>query len=184
MGSAEDIAATLRYVVPGFVALSVFDWFGLRTKPTDLRLTLWSLVAAAFIDALVSFTNPPTPDLRVLMGLATGVLLGSLLSLGWQRYGARARTLTARLSPTAWDQVLDGGLWVNVWTKSGDVIFGTPRVVALSTESEDLDLFLEQPAWVDAETGERHAKPETAGVLIRREDVQLLEVFAPTDGDI
>ena len=44
--SADDVAATLRLLVPGFVALSVFYWFGLAVKRTDWRWTLWSLVAS------------------------------------------------------------------------------------------------------------------------------------------
>lgn len=179
MASAEDIAATLRFIAPGFVALSVIYWFGLKTKRTDLQLTLWSLIAAAPIDAAVSYTNPPTPDARVLTGIAAGVVLGATFSVAW-RLAARAfPALRAGASPTAWDAVLAGALWVNVWTKAGDIIFGTPRVVALSVETDDVDLYLEEPAWVDRDTGDRNPKPGTAGILIRREEIQMVEILAP-----
>jgi hypothetical protein len=55
--TAEDVAATLRLLVPGFVALSVFYWFGLAVKRTDWRWTLWSLVASvpiAYVAQLVA----------------------------------------------------------------------------------------------------------------------------------
>jgi hypothetical protein len=44
--SADDVAATLKLVIPGFIALSVFYWFGLAVKRTDWRWTLWSLLAS------------------------------------------------------------------------------------------------------------------------------------------
>jgi len=44
--SADDALATLRFLVPGFILLSVFYWFGLATKRTDWRWLLWSLIAS------------------------------------------------------------------------------------------------------------------------------------------
>lgn len=43
--SADGAAATLSLLIPGFVALSVFYWFGLAVKRTDWRWLLWSLLA-------------------------------------------------------------------------------------------------------------------------------------------
>jgi hypothetical protein len=50
--SADQVAATLQLLVPGFIALSVFYWFGLSVKRTDWRWTLWSLVASVPLSAI------------------------------------------------------------------------------------------------------------------------------------
>lgn len=43
---ADAVAATLRLVIPGFVALSVFYWLGLAVRRADWRWLLWSLLAS------------------------------------------------------------------------------------------------------------------------------------------
>ena len=45
--SADNVAATLSLIVPGFLALSIFYWFGLPQKRTDWRWVIWSLAATA-----------------------------------------------------------------------------------------------------------------------------------------
>jgi hypothetical protein len=45
--STDDVAATLSLIVPGFLALSIFYWFGLPQKRTDWRWVIWSLAATA-----------------------------------------------------------------------------------------------------------------------------------------
>lgn len=53
--SADDAVSTLRFLVPGFVLLSVFYWFGLATKRTDWRWLLWSLIASVPIGWLAGW---------------------------------------------------------------------------------------------------------------------------------
>lgn len=60
--SADDAVATLRFLVPGFVLLSVFYWFGLATKRTDWRWLLWSLIASVPIGWLGSWIAEWTGD--------------------------------------------------------------------------------------------------------------------------
>jgi hypothetical protein len=62
--SADDAASTLAYLVPGFVALSVFYWFGVRIKRPDWLWLIWSLLAtvpiayaATWIAGLVGATT-------------------------------------------------------------------------------------------------------------------------------
>lgn len=44
--TADGVAATLRFLIPGFVALSIFYWFGLAVRRADWRWLLWSLLAS------------------------------------------------------------------------------------------------------------------------------------------
>jgi Family of unknown function (DUF6338) len=174
--SAADVASTLRYLVPGFIALRVFYWFGLKNRRSDLELTIWSLAAALLVDRVVSLANPANDDQRLGLALGGAVLLGALASAIWRLVAKRWPRWSIEASATAWDAVLVGGLWVNVWTEWGDVIFGTPRDVALSAETDTLDLYLEEPQWVEAD-GTRTPKPETAGLLIARDKIRMIEIL-------
>jgi Family of unknown function (DUF6338) len=54
--SADDAASTLAYLVPGFVALSVFYWFGVRIKRPDWLWLIWSLLATVPIAYAATWT--------------------------------------------------------------------------------------------------------------------------------
>src|SRR4026209_1296526 len=55
--SASDAAATLAHLVPGFVALSVFYWFGVRVKRPDWQWLIGSLIVTvpiAYVSSLIA----------------------------------------------------------------------------------------------------------------------------------
>jgi len=179
MVSADDVVATLRFLVPGFVALRVFYWLGLRTKRTDLELTLWSLLAAAVIDGLASLFNPGDGLVRLVLALAIAVALGAFGSAAWILATQRWPTLLEDASPTAWEGVLGTPHWVHVWNNSGEMIFGYVRILGLAAETDDPDLYLEEPEWVDPATGARTPIEGTEGLIIKRSDIRMIQVLAP-----
>jgi hypothetical protein len=179
MVSADDVVATLRFLVPGFVALRVFYWLGLKTKRTDLELTLWSLLAAAVIDALASLFNPGDGLVRLVLALAIAVAIGAFGSAGWILASQRWPTLLEEASPTAWEGVLGKPHWVNVWNTSDEVIFGRVRILGLAAETDDPDLYLQEPEWVDPRTGARTPIEGTEGLIIKRSDIRLIQILAP-----
>src|ERR1700693_792132 len=73
--SADEVAATLRLVVPGFVALSVFYWFGLAVKRPDWRWTVWSLLASVPLTWLSSRIAEP-------LGASSDELRGAFADCG------------------------------------------------------------------------------------------------------
>jgi hypothetical protein len=180
--TASEAAETLRLLVPGFVALTVFYWLGLRTKRTDLEWTLWSLLAAAVIDALIDPLVHLLPGLahvpRLLIGLTLGVVVGLLLAVAWHLLIGRVPTLRVRASRMAWDAILPKPHWVQVWTTDGKTVSGKVALLADPVETDELDLYLTEPAWIDASN-----KPvEMAGVegfLIARSSIAYIQVFAP-----
>ena len=178
MVSADDVVATLRFLAPGFVALRVFYWLGLRTKRTDLELTLWSLLGAAVIDALASLFNPGDGLVRLVLAIAIAVALGAFGSAAWIAASRRWPTLLEDASPTAWEGVLGTPHWVQVWTTSDEMIFGYVRVLALAAETDDADLYLEEPEWVNKHSGARTPIEGTEGLIIKRSDIRAIQVLA------
>jgi hypothetical protein len=136
------------------------------------------LASALLIDRVVSLTNPGNDDARLGAALVGAVGLGLVATLLWRLLGKVWPRWRVEASATAWDAVLVGGLWVNVWTEWGDVILGTPRDVALSAETDSLDLYLEDPQWVEPD-GRRLPKPGTAGLLIARDQIRMIEILKP-----
>lgn len=185
MISASDAADTLRLLVPGFLALKIFYVFGLRTRRSDLEWTLWSVLTAALIAALVDGVVAVVPsfaDVRLALALVAGVVTGILLSAAWTaatRYVPWAR---ARASRMAWDVILPEPHWVQVWTTDSKTISGKVAYVADPIESDDLDMYIVDPAWVDEN---RNVLPMTGveGILIDRSNIAFVQVLSPESPD-
>lgn len=186
MITAEEAADTIRLLVPGFVALKVFYAFGLRTRRSDLEWTVWSVLAAAVIDLLVG----PARDQHVvwldripefLTGLVLAIGLGLVLIVGWRvLIGLRPR-LRDQASRMAWDAVLSQPHWVQIWTNGGKTISGKVALIADPVETDDLDLYVTEPAWVDAKLNVL-PMDGVEGVVVARSDIAFIQVFPNSHG--
>jgi hypothetical protein len=172
MTSLEEAAATLRVVIPGFLALRVIYWRGLWTQRTDLELILWSLVASVPIYAAAQRVRPEddmgTFALAVMFALAAGWIVAET----WRALVRRRPGLREFVVPTAWDAVVGrpGGGWFQVRTTDGAVYHGWAHLVAESGQARDLDVYLREPSYVD---GESNLLPLAAaeGILIPRSSI-------------
>ncbi len=180
MPLASDVDQTLRYLIPGFVALKVFYQFGLQGRRTDLELTLWSLLAAAVVntvlDRLAAF---PDPDARLLVALTVAVVGGWVGARAWNALADRNLRLRTGSSRRAWDVVLyrKDTPWIQVWTSDGRVIHGWPEIVALSAEADVLDLYLRQPSWVEPQTQERTEMTGVSGVIVPETSIVQIQIL-------
>jgi hypothetical protein len=179
--SASDVEATLRYVIPGFLALKVFYLVGLRTRRTDLEWTLWSLLAAAPVEAGVGLLNPTDPNTRLFAACAVAFGAGVIASLTWIAAGRVWPELRMWASPTAWDAILPEPHWIQVSTKGGEVIFGYAHIVASSVDTDHLDLYLNEPEWVVTPKEPREKRPNVVGLLIPETEIRAVEVMEHPD---
>lgn len=175
--TATDVEATLRYVVPGFIALKVFYLFGLRTRRTDLEWTLWSILAAAAIDTAAGLLNPSDATKRLLIAVALALAAGVVGALLWRLLVRQWPVLGIGAARRAWDAILPLPQWLQIWTKSDTLIFGRARVVASSVEADQLDIYVEEPQWVNIATGERLPMNGVAGLLIAESEVRMIQVL-------
>lgn len=178
MTSLDEAAATLRVVVPGFIALRVFYWFAFRTQRTDLELVLWSLVVSVPVYA-VALTLRAADDIGTLLLAAAFAVVGGLAaSWVWWKLVSRTPELREFMLATAWDAVLakPGGSWVQVRTADGFTYQGWVRNAADSAQTSELDVYLEEPAYVD---GQKLIRIEGAeGVLLNRARIASIIRFA------
>lgn len=177
--SVEDVAATLRYLVPGFVALKTFSIAGLQSRRTDLELTFWSLLAAAAINTVIDRFGLDTTS-HLVAALIGAVVIGLVGGAAWNAVARHFPSVRVRASRRAWDSVLDRrgdeAPWIQVWTRVGHVIAGWPYTMAISAEADELDLYLRDPAWVNVETNER-TPMGIEGVLILESDIAFIQVL-------
>ena len=225
--SAEDAASTLAFLVPGFVALSIFYWFGVRIKRPDWLWLIWSLIATvpiayvaswiaarfgetstdlsaaiatcgveaaagvsdvgAFEEALKTCASDGiaahNAGLELILGIGIAVIVGLVAILVWRLAAARWPELSSRTELLAWQSALTRGTrWLEVKTKDG-VYSGYNREVANPAETDDLDLYLGDPALLkpgDPARRESDRWVDLAGVeglLIRREDIEWIRVL-------
>jgi hypothetical protein len=170
--SLEEAAATLRVVIPGFLALRVFYWRGLSTQRTDLELILWSLVASVPVYAVALGIRPDDDLLTLIIAAGLGLVGGEVAARIWRWAIRRRPRLREYVAPTAWDAVIgraEGG-WFQVRTTDGVIYHGWAEVVAESAQTENLDLYLRDVSYVDGD-GNRVRLEAAEGVLIPRSSV-------------
>jgi hypothetical protein len=174
---ADDVADTLRLLVPGFVALKVFYVLGLRTKRSDAQWAIWSVLATVPLAALAGVIHRQNDDTRLGWALGLAVLGGSLGSLLWAKLLSKWDYLRTRTAIRAWDDVLTDPCWIQIWTKDGKTLVGWNREIALSTETDDLDIYIDNPYVVDS-TGAPVTLPNLKGILIARSEIHQIALFA------
>jgi hypothetical protein len=166
--SADNVAATLSLVVPGFLALSIFYWFGLQQKRTDWRWVIWSLALTAPIawmaaklaerggassdDLAAAFAKCGVSSVR---GLGTGRLIGDLTDdqlktalAGCANTSISGHNPELQLVFAVLLALLVGGLAVAVWRSIVYVWPGAARRVA-GTAWEDA---FKDKAWIQVKT--------------------------------
>lgn len=179
MPSIEEAIAALRVIVPGFLALRVFYWFGLKTQRTDLELILWSLVLSLPLYSFAIWAQPQDDFATVTLASLSGVALGIAGTLGWRWLVHRRPEYRDYMLATAWDSVLsrpEGG-WFQVRTTDGVIYQGWNRIAADSAQTTDLDLYLWEPAYVDA-SGLAIPVAGAEGVLIPKSSITSIIRFA------
>jgi len=182
MTSLDDAAATLRVVVPGFVALRVFYLRALPTRRSDLELVLWSLVVSLPIYGLATVILRRGDDLAtLLLALALGALAGEIAVRIWWWAARRWPRFRIRMVPTAWDAVIGRpeGSWLQVRTSDGVNYHGWVEVVADASEADNPDLYLRDPSYIN--DGKKEPITGIEGVLIPRSSILSILRFEDPD---
>jgi hypothetical protein len=179
MTSLEEAAATLRVVIPGWLALRVFYARALPTRRSDLELVLFGLVFSLPIYWLAAVFLPHNETGALVLALLIGALAGELAARLWWWAIRRRPELRVRFVPTAWDAVLarpEGG-WLQVRTADGLTYHGWVEHLTMTVESDSPDIYLRDPAYVKKD-GQPEAIPGVEGVVIPRSSVVSVLRFA------
>ncbi len=175
--SAQQVAETLALLVPGFVLVKVFYFLGLQTKRSDAQWVIWSILASAPIAAATSYLTNGMGSLTTLtVSLLFAVTGGVVLSLAWGQLAAGRPDLLARELIRSWDVVLSPRQrWLQIELLDGRVFLGKQENIALSVDTDDLDMYLIETHQVTNGTFE--AIQGVEGMLVRRADIRFIAVL-------
>jgi Family of unknown function (DUF6338) len=186
---AGQVADTLRLLVPGFVLAKTFYLFGLRTKRSDAQWVIWSILAAVPVNALANWLvdiagswlhRGKDANLVLALALVLAVAGGWLLAKFWHWLVAMRPEWGADAAIRAWDNVFgrNSPEWIQVMlTDRATVYSGKPLYAARSVQTDDLDLYLLEPALlVDGRPVELAG---VEGILLPRSQISVVAVFQP-----
>lgn len=152
MTSLEEATATLRVVVPGFLLLRVFYWRGFRTQRTDLELVLWSLALSLPVYGLAALLRPADDVWTVVIAVVIALVVGEIAAQIWRAVIRRRPWLQDYMNATSWDSVVSDAGWVQVRMTDGTTYVGSVELATDTAQSDQVDLYLRDPAYVDGES--------------------------------
>lgn len=190
--AVQDVAAVVTLVLPGFIAVSLFELTTpqiARDRPA-LLWTLWSLAASLILypatHAFFRLAGWPRDALDpefylslLAIAAALGYVAGRLV--GSER-GRRLTRLAKILLPGAvWVEVLSMRNYVVIHLNDGTLLFGYPRRYTDDPTDSVREVYLEQPMLLtlDPESGEKKYAPlpEADGVLVDSSRIHFIEVL-------
>lgn len=179
MTSLDEAAATLRVVVPGWLALRVFYARAFPTRRSDLELVLFGLVFSLPISWVASLFELGDETVTLLLALVLGALAGAVSAEVWRLAIRTWPSLWVRFVPTGWDAYIGRprGGWLQVRTTDGLIYHGWVEHASSTVEAATPDLYLREPAYVTKE-GHEEPIPGVDGVLIPRSSVVSVVRFA------
>jgi hypothetical protein len=175
--NAAEVQATLEYLVPGFIALKVFYVVGLRTRRSDLGWTTLSIATAAALNAAATVAGVSDPSWRVVIATVVGVVIALAAGIAWRWVARRYPGVKASFDRQAWDAVWARPAWVQVWVRDGPIILGAATVVSESAETDEQDVYLSVPSWVDRGDGHRDRVTGVEGIWVSGRDIQFIQVL-------
>jgi len=169
--TANQVADTLRLVVPGFVMMKTFYVFGLQTKRSDAQWVVWSLLAAAPVVAIAGFFHPAPDALNFVLSLLLAILGGVALSWIWKLLARIWPKVAPGASIRAWDVVFSRRAAPRLQLELHDnrVLSGWADYPARSVETDDLDLYLRDPQLIVGNSYQ--PMPGLEGILIPRSSI-------------
>jgi hypothetical protein len=186
---ASHVADTLRLLVPGFVLAKTFYFFGLRTKRSDAQWIIWSILAAVPVNIVANgLVDVGTTilhrgkDANVVLAVAIVVAIagGWLLAKLWVWLVERRPEWAADAAIRGWDNIFGRTYpeWIQVMLIDKVTVYsGKPRYAARSVQTDDLDLYLLEPALLVQ--GREVELPGVEGVLVPRSQISAIMVFKP-----
>ncbi|MHB8683106.1 MAG: DUF6338 family protein [Dehalococcoidia bacterium] len=155
--ATRDLASAITLLLPGFVAVSLFE----ITNPAiardrqALQWVMWSLVVSLLLFAavhglyaLVDWPRSPL-DPQFYVGLLLSAILvgyGTGRSAGTERGRHITQQLRILLPPWVWVAVLTQRRWVVVHLTDGTILYGYPQRFTDDPREHTRELYLEEPS--------------------------------------
>lgn len=182
--SADQIALALALLVPGFVWMKIFYFYGLRTRKSDPQWFMWSVLLSAPVASLRAFVGLPTDRIDGVIVAILLALAGGLISVWvWRRVVEVWPSLRVTATVGAWDSVfgVPWGQWIQIKTRDGANYLGWPAYIGQRSDTDDPDIYLRQVDIVNADGSTLPLGGE--GLLLSRSGIESVIVF-PGNGHL
>jgi hypothetical protein len=202
--SAGEIPVVLLLLLPGFVAVQVFNWVSHKRRLSDFETLLWMLISSFALlaptatiwhelDDTVPSLGRLVKDPTTLPMRVAGVLYGLAVLGGWLAgYLDRSRILEQVLLEIgvdltrrydAWHLAFRDAYYVIVYLKSGAMIYGWPKMNTTSREWDVAEVYLTDTGTWDSDA-ERWVKQEgIAGVWVDAASIERIEFTAEPENE-
>jgi len=201
--SLSDLPLILLLLMPGFIALVLFNAVSHKRHLTDLEMLLWMLaislgllavcvtiwhkVDASFPSVATIVKSPTEVDMRIvplLYALATvvGYLAGHVDRFRLLEAPLLLVGIDLRRSHDVWFLALrDAAYFVIVHLKGGRIIYGFPQMWTTNRQGDASELYLDLPlVWDD--TAQDWLEPaEVHGVWIDASSIDHIEFTLPVE---
>jgi hypothetical protein len=194
--SAGEIPVVLLLLLPGFVALQVYNWVSHKRRLSDFETLLWILIASFALlaptttvwheldDTVPSLgelvKEPSALPMRVagtlyLLALPSGWLAGHLdRSHVFERALMTVRVDLKRRHDV-WYLAFRDAYYVIVYLKSGAILYGWPMITTTNREGGAAELYLTNTGVWDSEAGDWVRQEGLQGVWIDAGSVERIE---------
>ena len=160
MVDINQIINSIIYIIPGFIALSVYYFLIPTRKRSDFERLISSIIFSIPIYAIILFfENLLNLYLRAnkeiyiplswFIAVILGLMLSKIVSSVWFNNIITSIGIKFKLKPRVWNEVFDlpEAKWVRVVLSNGNVYIGSLSLYSLDPNDPDKDIFL-HPAYL------------------------------------
>lgn len=194
--NTTSVPAILLLLLPGFVALQVFNSVSHKRRLSDLESLLWVLLLAFlmlgpttvvwhWIDSDVPslgslIRDPQSVPIRVAAGLYLlapwfGLILGRLdRSIALEQYLLKVG-IDLKRRQDVWFLAFRDAYFVVVYLKSGELIYGWPLMSTTDRAGGAAELYLQNTKVWDRGVGDWKEQPEIDGIWVDASSIERIE---------
>ena len=199
--NTTSVPAILLLLLPGFVALQVFNSVSHKRRLSDLESLLWVLLLAFlmlgpttvvwhWIDSDVPsvgslIRDPQSVPIRVaaalyLLAPVLGLILGRLdRSVALERHLLRIG-IDLKRRQDVWFLAFRDAYFVVVYLKSGELIYGWPLMSTTDRAGGAAELYLQSTKVWDRSVGDWKEQPDIDGIWVDASSIERIEFTTET----
>jgi hypothetical protein len=197
--STGEIPVVLLLLLPGFVAVQVYNWVSRKRRLSDFETLLWVLVCSfgllvptatvwhALDDAVPSLSelvrNPTALPMRVagmlyLLAVPSGWLVGQLDRSRVLEDAFLRLRIDLRRRHDVWYLAFRDAYYVIVYLKGGAIVYGWPLMATSDREGSAAEIYLANTDVWDNEGQEWVRQEEITGVWLDAANIERIEFTA------
>ena len=194
--ATSDVPVILLLLLPGFVAVQVYNWVSHKRRLTDFETLLWILLASFALLAPTAtvwhelddevpsvrelVTNPAALPMRVagalyLFAVPVGWVAGHLDRNRLSERGFSKLQIDLKRRHDVWYLAFRDAYYVIVYLKSGVMIYGWPMMTTTNREGSAAELYLTNTGIWDSEAQGWIGQEDVDGMWIDAASIERIE---------